>query len=254
MKLSCKVIEDMLPMYYDDVCSEETAALVAQHLQECPHCSKIMDDLTNDFVIEAEKPDDIKPLKRLQKSYKKKKLIALIAILLVVAMVPVAFLFGNEHGKPHHQIEYSEEDAVADADRFMANIIDGDYTAAFSHFDIEEKKREWRRDFFSDDVLVNFEVDALNAFCKAGAEMESLGGFESYQLKSVSNSGYDNYGNKEYFVSYAVEFSGKAEGISISISPRGIRYFLAGDSSIAHPLTSFCYWGQSLYEKYLENS
>ena len=28
MKLSCKVIEDMLPIYYDGVCSDESATLV----------------------------------------------------------------------------------------------------------------------------------------------------------------------------------------------------------------------------------
>ena len=38
MKLSCKVIEDMLPMYYDGVCSDESAALVEEHLKECPEC------------------------------------------------------------------------------------------------------------------------------------------------------------------------------------------------------------------------
>ena len=33
MKLPCKVIEDMLPMYYDKVCSQESAALVEEHLR-----------------------------------------------------------------------------------------------------------------------------------------------------------------------------------------------------------------------------
>ena len=42
MRLSCKVIEDILPMYYDGVCSEESAALVEGHLKECPHCSHIL--------------------------------------------------------------------------------------------------------------------------------------------------------------------------------------------------------------------
>lgn len=251
MKLSCKVIEDMLPMYYDKVCSDETAELIEEHLNDCPNCKKILDNLRGDIEISAQKPDDIMPLKKIQKSYKKKKTVALIAILVVVALIPVAFMFGNEHGKPEQQIEYTEEDAVADADLFMANIAEAEYAAAFSHIDIEEKKREWRRDFFSDDILVNFEADALEAFCKAGAEMESLGGFGEYKLNSVSASGYDNYGNNEYFVSYTVEFAGKTEGISVSISKRGIRYFLAGDSTISHPLTAFCYWGQSLYEEYL---
>jgi len=34
MKLSCKVIEDILPMYYDGVCSKESAALDEDQLYE----------------------------------------------------------------------------------------------------------------------------------------------------------------------------------------------------------------------------
>ena len=31
MKLSCSVIQDMIPMYYDKVCSKESAALIEEH-------------------------------------------------------------------------------------------------------------------------------------------------------------------------------------------------------------------------------
>ena len=67
MKLSCKVIEDVLPMYYDGVCSEESAALVEEHLKECPHCSHILSELRSDIVTPEKNVDDIKPLKKIQK-------------------------------------------------------------------------------------------------------------------------------------------------------------------------------------------
>ena len=67
MKLSCKVIEDMLPMYYDGVCSEESAALVEEHLKECPHCSHILSELRSDIATPKKNVDDIKPLKKIQK-------------------------------------------------------------------------------------------------------------------------------------------------------------------------------------------
>ena len=70
MKLSCKVIEDMLPMYYDKVCSEDSAALVEEHLKSCTHCSQMLSDLRDGVGIQEQKVDDIKPLKKIQKSYK----------------------------------------------------------------------------------------------------------------------------------------------------------------------------------------
>lgn len=252
MKLSCKVIEDLLPMYYDKVCSEETAALIEDHLKDCPKCSRILADLRGEIEIQTEHPDDIKPLKKIQKSYKKRKLITLVVILLVVALLPVAFYLGNRQDEQANTADnYSQEEAISDADQFMAYISNADYTSAFTKFDISEKKREWQRDFFSGEVLANFEMDALNAFSQAGASMEALGGFGEYQLKDVSASGYDNYGNKTYYISYNIEFANETEGIRLCISKRGIQYYTAGDSSIEHPLTSFCYWGQSLYESYL---
>ena len=74
MRLSCKVIEDILPMYYDGVCSEESAALVEGHLKECPHCSHILSELRSDITIPEKNVDDIKPLKKIQKSYKKMRM------------------------------------------------------------------------------------------------------------------------------------------------------------------------------------
>ena len=39
MRLSCEVIRDLLPLYYDKVCSKESSMLVEEHLADCPQCS-----------------------------------------------------------------------------------------------------------------------------------------------------------------------------------------------------------------------
>ena len=38
MRLSCEVIRDLLPLYYDKVCSKESSSLIEEHLAECPQC------------------------------------------------------------------------------------------------------------------------------------------------------------------------------------------------------------------------
>ena len=35
MSLPCKVVEDLLPLYHDGVCSEESRILVEEHIQTC---------------------------------------------------------------------------------------------------------------------------------------------------------------------------------------------------------------------------
>ena len=39
MRLSCEVIRDLLPLYYDEVCSKESSSLIEKHLAECPQCA-----------------------------------------------------------------------------------------------------------------------------------------------------------------------------------------------------------------------
>ena len=38
MKYPCAMIQDLLPLYLDGVCSEESKKAVEQHLSECPDC------------------------------------------------------------------------------------------------------------------------------------------------------------------------------------------------------------------------
>ena len=35
MKVACKVIEDLLPLYRDQVCSRESRDMVDEHLKDC---------------------------------------------------------------------------------------------------------------------------------------------------------------------------------------------------------------------------
>lgn len=40
MKISCDVIRDLLPLYFDGVVSRDTGALIAAHIKECPVCKR----------------------------------------------------------------------------------------------------------------------------------------------------------------------------------------------------------------------
>ena len=101
MKLSCKVIEDMLPMYYDCVCSNESASLIEEHLKECPRCSRILADLRSGIDISEKSVDDLKPLEGIQKKWKKSKRtyirrgigITLAALLLVTVVLTGIWYF-----------------------------------------------------------------------------------------------------------------------------------------------------------------
>lgn len=101
MKLSCKVIEDMLPMYYDCICSDETAALIDEHLMQCPKCTQVLSALQSQIDIPEKPVDDLKPLEVIHKKWTKCKrsyirtgiCITLAALILVAAVLSGIWYF-----------------------------------------------------------------------------------------------------------------------------------------------------------------
>jgi predicted anti-sigma-YlaC factor YlaD len=38
MKVSCNIIKDLLPLYHDGVCSDDSRAMIDKHILECDSC------------------------------------------------------------------------------------------------------------------------------------------------------------------------------------------------------------------------
>lgn len=54
-EVKCTIIQDLLPLYVDKVCSEDSAELVKNHLHTCQNCKRLHDEMT--AGIEAELPE-----------------------------------------------------------------------------------------------------------------------------------------------------------------------------------------------------
>lgn len=252
MKLSCKVIEDMLPMYYDGVCSQESAALVAEHLKDCPQCSHILSELGSNISTPQKNLDDIKPLRKIQKSYKRMKTYWLIAIVIVLLLLPIAFLIGTEQSAPNETpVEFTKEEAIAYANEFMSCLAEKDYAKAFTYWNIEEEKRDLLSgNILTEESLANFEADGLKKFCEGGEKLESWGGITDVQFVKISDASYNNrYGTEEYFVSYTIRFNGKEEGFGIGLTKDGIDHISSNDL-IRHPLSHVTLWVQWVVDDY----
>ncbi len=110
MTVSCKVIEDMLPIYYDAVCSLESATLVEEHLKECPQCRQVLSNLHSEIEISEKPVDDLKPLENIEKKWKKSKrtyirrgVCITLAILVLVALLLTGIWYFS-YGKYWYQL------------------------------------------------------------------------------------------------------------------------------------------------------
>ena len=51
--MECNVVKDLIPLYIDDCCSEESAKIVKEHLNNCPNCRELYESMS--------KPSDLAP-------------------------------------------------------------------------------------------------------------------------------------------------------------------------------------------------
>ena len=51
--MTCNVVKDLLPLYVDGCCSQESASLVSSHIEECEDCRKEFSLMTKSVVSES---------------------------------------------------------------------------------------------------------------------------------------------------------------------------------------------------------
>ena len=68
MKKNCNIIKDLLPLYIDSVCSNDTKILVEEHLMTCVDCRSFADKLKENIKNEQNKKlNEIEIIKRFRK-------------------------------------------------------------------------------------------------------------------------------------------------------------------------------------------
>lgn len=93
MYISCKIVQDLLPLYHDGVCSEESRKLVEAHLTECETCKRMLAEMDGEWMLPKEETNELKPLQGINKAVKKGKRKALFTGV-AIAMAVVVLLFG----------------------------------------------------------------------------------------------------------------------------------------------------------------
>lgn len=78
--LPCELIQDMLPLYHDGVCSEVSRKLVDSHLETCEKCTAVLEGMTAEMEMPRLDTDESKPLKSLRRKWRAKTWLLGLAI------------------------------------------------------------------------------------------------------------------------------------------------------------------------------
>ena len=96
-KISCDIIQDMLPLYYDEVCSADSRKMIEEHLQECEKCSNIFQKLKTECVVDTkENAESIQSsvMGKMAHSWKRSLLRSFI-IGIVITTIVLTAIFGT---------------------------------------------------------------------------------------------------------------------------------------------------------------
>lgn len=100
MKISCKIIKDLLPLYHDGVCSNDSRMMVEEHLAYCDNCKADLQEMDDHLSINhfEQNLSEAEAIKKLSKRWKKGMLKSLLkgilfAILAIALMALVLYLF-----------------------------------------------------------------------------------------------------------------------------------------------------------------
>lgn len=123
MKLQCTVIEDLLPVYIDGICSLESEKLIEDHLLQCPACREMLARMRS---AEAQPPQIAdEPLRSIGKRWQQGKRKAFqkgICLTLAVLLLTTAVLSGiwyGSYGKYYYQIAGKMDPVPEDAADFI---------------------------------------------------------------------------------------------------------------------------------------
>jgi len=130
--IDCATIRDLLPLYVDDVLSQESKALISGHLATCESCKSEFTEMQSEFAKlpsnDGAKIEALKSMKR--KLFKKNVMVSLgsIAVLIVLALSFVNWVLLPQTPIPYEddllRVEVNTTKVVRDENGYLMVITD----------------------------------------------------------------------------------------------------------------------------------
>jgi len=101
MKISCEIIRDLLPLYHDGVCSNDSKTLVEDHLAYCDSCRAELEAMDKELPLSDARQNmhEAEAVKKLSRRWKRGMTVSLlkgslitIAFLVFVALIGYSLL------------------------------------------------------------------------------------------------------------------------------------------------------------------
>ncbi len=143
MSEKCPIVKDLLPLYIDELCSEQSAQFIEGHLKTCEHCDGIYKQMLEELDIQEEqlileRTKEIQPFEKISKAMKAQQLFTkVLKTLVVVSMIVTVLLLGKGvldyqelTDERAHQFTIEEEQEAIMRDAFNRLEENGNHSLA----------------------------------------------------------------------------------------------------------------------------
>ena len=139
MKISCDMIQDLLPLYHDGVCSEESRKIIEEHLQTCENCKEELRLMGAEWTANSLHSEEKVIAEEAAAAWKKGKKKAFImgALIMIVGLGIFLGMYFNYHWSTSVEkkngeelLQQAEEYLECDLLGILETTKKGDYLAA----------------------------------------------------------------------------------------------------------------------------
>lgn len=162
MKNSCNVMQDLFVPYLDNTCSDESRALLEQHLEECEACRKTMETYQSS-VPSVDIQANVVSKKPFIRIHRRMKLFIIVIVVLLILILPVAVY--QIYGRTHNFYE---------ADKLFLGLDNSDFINASRLNDLEARTCSMYRTMYYTLQIRNGTVDSKATLSELVEESNSL--------------------------------------------------------------------------------
>lgn len=148
-------MEDILPLYVDECCSEDTKKLIDEHLMECEACKEKLKKLRQPMFLSQELCMDEKAYaKHTKRAFKKlrRRWVALTLTILIF-LIPLTWLGVNE--VKGDGVSYSSLTYVLRGNALLRALKNGNYEKAFNYLNLKALY-DWETEFEETDMDLEY--------------------------------------------------------------------------------------------------
>ena len=123
-KRECKIVQDLLPNYIENLTNVETNNYIENHIKECPECEEMFKNMKKELELNL-KNNDKKEVKYIKKFNKKIKLLRNILLVIIILFIIIvgrrAIILTNLYNKG--EIEKNKGNYYAKIETYSEEVI-----------------------------------------------------------------------------------------------------------------------------------